>query len=91
MEKFEIKHILHEFLKNHSDKVVQRLIPNNLEDVRNDSDSEEENLMKFNCRKIISTDNIFFYCYRLNSSFGLFGNWTNLIFIFLFLFLGILS
>ena len=43
MEKFEIKHILHEFLKNHSDKVVQRLIPNNLEDVRNDSDSEEEN------------------------------------------------
>jgi hypothetical protein len=34
---------LHEFLKNHSDKVVQRLIPKNLEDVRNDSDSEEEN------------------------------------------------
>ena len=41
-----LNEFLHKFLKSHTDKVVQRLIPKNLEDIRNESDSEEENFIE---------------------------------------------
>jgi hypothetical protein len=43
MRKFEINESLHMFLRNHSSRSVQNLVPKNLEDVRFDSDSKEEN------------------------------------------------
>ena len=43
MRKFEINESLHMFLRNHSSRSVQNLVPKNLEVVRFDSDSKEEN------------------------------------------------
>ena len=38
---------LHEFLRNHSDKAVQKLVPKDLEHNSNESDSEEEDFNRF--------------------------------------------
>ena len=41
-----LNEFLHKFLKSHTNKIVQRLIPKNLEEIRNESDSEEENFIE---------------------------------------------